>query len=398
MALYKYEVTQKKGLDADGNEYAMDGYFVKAKLDQADWGTATDTIAGTEEFNAKVTGSKINDVSALTITAGNFQVADTSNPAVTVTLDGSETSVADIMDKIAEACENLDLKVTSISEINDYASTQESFIVIESTGTKGTSDAITITAGTATLSEFGLTAGTTNGTKPDITVEVKKLLGGYVTTTSNVDNPALVETREYSYVPSIDPIESGWVRRTRVLSKGATAEEVNLGMVPATIDLPSTSYVETEFDDAVDTPITTFIDATDGNYLYEVQNVCTDFDTETQVCNASRYEPVELSAEDKTKNAAYLQAKTFKNQQACIAFGSEIIAEYNTEIVLAGVIQAGQDNTVRIALTDVNACLQAGALFAAMTEIDNITPSDPYLSSDRLTRFKNKIQAFLDAL
>jgi len=281
MALYKYITQQaafydnKKGV-ADN---VIDRFNVTGYDEEGDWANPY-TVAGTKEYNAVVTGSAKDDSSPLTITGGLFQISDGTSVA-TVTLEGSETTIEDVMEAIATELESEPAKIVVESWKKEFPDgSNESNLVLRSTGTPGTSDEIVIATTTATLADFGLTAGTTNGTKPDVVMQDKTYLGGDVITTNEITNPIL---------PRITQTTISEARKViQIIQQGHTQEDIDRGIVPATIIDTTTTFVETVFDSTTDTPIAVFTNGS-GAALYKQGQEATEFNhaverNETPVC------------------------------------------------------------------------------------------------------------------
>jgi hypothetical protein len=264
MANYKYIVEQAKVFNEEANDKAtIDKWWVVGHDFESDWSTATSAAPGDEEYNAKVVGDEVDDSSPLSIGADDWTISDGTTEA-TVVMDGTEETIEDVMVKaeaaIADAGLNMKIKAWR-KEYKDGS--YGSYLEIESTGTPGTSDEITLNTSTGDLSIIGLTEGTTNGTKPDTTIVLKKYLGGMIPTTETIDNP---DIPRISYSEMVDDLEDEKNKRTIVVQEGLLDEEE----VPETIEKTTYNYTETVFDDTVDTPITgsALIDS-DGIHLYK---------------------------------------------------------------------------------------------------------------------------------
>jgi len=269
MALYKYITEQaafyddKKGVaDNAINRFNVTGYE-----EEGSWETPT-TVEGSHEFNAVVTGSAKDDSSPLTINSGSFTISD-GTAVATVALTGSETTIEDVMEAIDSELVNEGVTITVESWKKEFLDgSNESQLVLRSTGTPGTSDEITIATTTATLSDFGLTAGTTNGTKPNYTVQETRYLGGEFVTENEIPNPIIPKIT----VSSVD--EGSKIIQT--IQPGHTQNDIDNGLIPATIIDTTSTFVETVFDSTSVAPISTFQDGT-GAYLYKEGKIPTEF-------------------------------------------------------------------------------------------------------------------------
>ena len=79
-------------------------------------------------------------------------------------------------------------------------------------------------------------------------------------------------------------------------------------------------------------------------------------------------------------------------------FANEIITKAIAENVAMGITQTGKTKLILDTLKDVYYYLQAGSLYEVLTAVDAITVTpemSPFITSDRLLIFKNKIRAYL---
>jgi len=269
MALYKYITEQaafyddKKGVaDNAVNRFNVTGYD-----EEGDWANPY-TVEGEHEYNAVVTGSAKDDSSPLTISAGSFTISDGTDVA-TIALTGSETTIEDVMEAINSELVSEGTTINVESHKKEFPDgSNDSFLVLRSTGTPGTSDEITIATTTATLSDFGLTAGTTNGTKPDVTMQDKRYLGGEFLTTNEIANPDLPRI-------TVTTIEEE-IKNVSLIQNGYTQDDIDDGVVPATIIDTTSTFVETVFDSTSVTPISTFQNSS-GAHLYKEGKIATEF-------------------------------------------------------------------------------------------------------------------------
>jgi len=273
MGLYKYIVEQGQGFDDQaGRDTAIDKYYVTGVLDATAWVNATHTESG-DPTNAKVVGSKIDESDPpITISAGDFTIGDGTNE-ITVTLTGSEESVEDVFDAIEAENQSsgpLDITFELFKEVNGYTGVTELWIEMTSTGEAGTSDEIILGALTASLNQFGLSAGTTNGTLPDVTVKDILCLGGIFTSSNTVDNPDIPMIEKITFEDELE----GREKVTTTIQPGYDEFQLQNDSFAAEVEEITETWVDTEFDDGVDTPISTFQNAS-GAYLYEQGFVCT---------------------------------------------------------------------------------------------------------------------------
>ena len=91
-----------------------------------------------------------------------------------------------------------------------------------------------------------------------------------------------------------------------------------------------------------------------------------------------------------TKDAAVRKAKNR------ILFGSTLAAEVQADNIGRGLTNA-QRKTFLASTQDVLSALMAGSLEAALSAIDNLTPSDPILPSNKIAEFRAKIDAYISA-
>lgn len=314
MGLYKYIVKQASVFNEEADNRAVIDRMVVVSHDvETSWGSATHNVAGSEEYNARVIGETLDITLPLKINAGKFTISNGVNTA-TITLTGTETTLDDIMKLIDQAFIDaspaaLNMRVKSIIETNDVASTIIAYLEIQSTGTPGTSDQITIATTTATFIELGLTAATTNGTKPDVTVVDKTYLGGMVSTNEEIDNPSILKIE---YIEMRDTgVEIGENREkvTVTIQEGYTQQEITDRDIPLTIIKTISEYVETVFDDTIDTPITDLmLDPTNLIHLYKCGNICVNYDTNKDICLETKYIAVETSQEERDLEAKYIVA------------------------------------------------------------------------------------------
>jgi len=277
MGLYKYIVEQGQGFDDQaGRDTAIDKYYVTGVLDATAWVNATHTEPG-DPTNAKVVGNKIDESDPpISINPGTLTINDGTNQ-ITVTLTGSEESVEDVFDAIDAENQssgplNIDFKL--FKSVNDYTGVTELWLELTSTDEPGTSDEITL-GGTASLANFGLEAGTTNGTQPDITIKDILCLGGnYTTSNGTIANP-IVPKITRTVFSDFGP--EGREKVTSIVQPGYTQEQMEEEGIEAQVEDLVTTWQDTEFDDAVDTPISTFQDGS-GAYLYEQGRVNTALD------------------------------------------------------------------------------------------------------------------------
>jgi len=81
-----------------------------------------------------------------------------------------------------------------------------------------------------------------------------------------------------------------------------------------------------------------------------------------------------------------------------IAFGQGLIIKFASENITMGITSSGKTLGVFQALQGVAALLQAGSLYAAITAINAVTIDGslaPYLTTDRITTYRNYIQTYL---
>jgi hypothetical protein len=79
-------------------------------------------------------------------------------------------------------------------------------------------------------------------------------------------------------------------------------------------------------------------------------------------------------------------------------FANEIITTAIAENIAMGITQAGKTKLILDTLRDVHYYLQAGSLYEVLTAVDVITVTQemsPFITTARLTAFKNKIRAYL---
>jgi len=357
--LYKYEVKQDIHYNTEGSKVITDNYYLVGVVNQPDWSDATEQVEGTEEFNAKVTGDRLTTIS---ITPKTFTVNGTD-----VVLDGTETALSEVMAKIALVVSNV--TVESHTEQNNSDSTSESWLVLTSTGTPGVSDSIVITG--SNLNEIGLTADTTNGTKPTITQVNKILLGETLPSNQTIDNPDIFTITRYYY-------NSG--TQSQVIKRGYTSQEIIDLSIPLTINKTTYSYVETEYDDGVDSPLSTFY-SSGGGYLYIMEN--------------GTYR--ELIDNEKADSNTQLLLDVKWKRLRCIEFGQEILAEFTEGNMLMGITDT-EANQLRVTTEAVLANVSTGSLTAALIEMDLIPRSSPYLTEARISYYYNKIVAFLQTI
>jgi len=283
MALYKY-ITEQAAFYNDKNnvaDNAVKRFNVTGYEEEGSWETPT-SVEGDHEYNAVVTGSIKDDSSPLTITGGLFQISD-GTAVATVTLNGSETTIEDVMEDIHEAFNEdstatLNMKVEAFKKEYPDGSV-ESYLVITSTGLPGTGDQISISTISADLSQFGLTAGDTYGTQPSYTVQETRYLGGDVTTTTQIPNPELPKITTTFILDE--------EKATQTIQQGYTQSDIDVGNVDEFVFDSTTTFVETIFDDAVDTPISTYTDS-NGAALYKEGKVGLEFEhsnEETEVAS-----------------------------------------------------------------------------------------------------------------
>jgi len=273
MGLYKYIVEQGQGFDDQaGRDTAIDKYYVTGVLDATAWVNATHTEPG-EPTNAVLVGSEVDESDPpIVVSAGNFTVSDGTNQ-ITVSLSGNEDSVDEVLAAIDSdnraAPTPLNINFQSITRYNDYTGVTTRQLKFTSTGDPGQSDEITVAEGTATLSQFGLSATTVYGTQPDVTIKDILCLGGnYTTSNGMIDNPDIPKITSLEYIDGLSGVE----QFIKVIQKGQVQDEITA----LQIEDFTTTWQDTEFDDAVDTPISTFQDGT-GAYLYEQGRVDTEF-------------------------------------------------------------------------------------------------------------------------
>jgi len=278
MGLYKYIVEQGQGFDDQaGRDTAIDKYYVTGVLDATAWVNATHTESG-DPTNAKVVGSKIDESDPpITIMAGDFTISDGTNQ-ITVTFTGSEESmeeVFDVIDTENQSSGPLNINFELFKSVNDYTGVTESWLEMTSTDEPGTSDQITIGSGTTSLNLIGLTTGTTNGTVPNMTIQDILLLGGtYQSSNGMIENPIVPKITKTIYTDSIYGVRE---KQVTIKQPGYTQEQMEEQGISSQIEDIVTTWQDTEFDDAVDTPIAVFQDGS-GAYLYEQGRVNTAFD------------------------------------------------------------------------------------------------------------------------
>jgi hypothetical protein len=79
-------------------------------------------------------------------------------------------------------------------------------------------------------------------------------------------------------------------------------------------------------------------------------------------------------------------------------FANEIITTAIAENIAMGITQAGKTKLILDTLKDVYYYLQAGSLYEVLTAVDAITVTQemsPFITTARLTTFKNKIRVYL---
>jgi len=273
MALYKYITTQAAFYDEnkDVADNAVNRFNVTGYEEEGSWETPT-SVEGELEYNAVVTGSAKDDSSPLTISGGLFQISD-GTAVATVTLDGAETAIEDVMEDIhaaftEDSTATLNMKVEAIKKEFPDGSV-ESHLEITSTGPPGTGDEITISTISADLSQIGLVAGSTYGTKPSYTVQETRYLGGEVITSTQIPNPDLPRITR-SFV-------EGENKSSQITQQGYTQNDIDNDIVEEFVFDSTSTFVETIFDDAVDTPISTYTDS-NGSALYKEGKVGTTFE------------------------------------------------------------------------------------------------------------------------
>lgn len=91
-----------------------------------------------------------------------------------------------------------------------------------------------------------------------------------------------------------------------------------------------------------------------------------------------------------------------KIEQAQV-FGDQLMRDFAVENVLAGITQAGKTTVVTNYLHKLSHYIMTGSLYAAISEIDAIiadtsdakTSVSPFVTNDRMTSYKNKVQDYL---
>lgn len=389
MAKYKYIVEQAKRFDDNANDRkVIDMWHVVGHDMEDDWDTAISTEPGDEEFNAKVVGDEIDDSSDLGITGGQFTIYNGDKTA-TVYLDGDEQNLVDIMDKIDDAFQVVEMPMTVKAFTVRWPGENKSYLEIVSTGTPGTSDEITIATTTANLSQFGLEAGTTNGTKPDVTIVNKIYLGGVIPSSEEINNPMkpeIIITDKY------DHDEMGRLFRAKKIQNGFVEDD----SVPLTATKWSYPYVETEFDESEDgAPEEDLLFDSTGHHLFKVANVCKEFDSTTNECVSWRYEPVATSSDERAAEDDYANKYISLIIGRSIEFGNELIREFTSENVQMGITASGQTNAVRKALAESWQAIQTGSLHDAIYELEQVVRTSPFLTEARLRAFINRIKDYL---
>lgn len=88
--------------------------------------------------------------------------------------------------------------------------------------------------------------------------------------------------------------------------------------------------------------------------------------------------------------------------RSSMSFGEQLLIQFATENVLLGITQSGKTTAIVNYLDALRRYVSSGSLYSAITEIDaRIADPDletnyaPFLTVDRLTLYKQKIQAFL---
>ena len=125
--------------------------------------------------------------------------------------------------------------------------------------------------------------------------------------------------------------------------------------------------------------------------------------------NVSIFTKEALTTQEEVDLAAIVNAHVSFDQIAHIKnllvgameFGKNTMLEFATENVAMGITQAGKTKAVLEFLTPVKNAMDTGSLHAVIEEIDNLIeagiPADlaPFVTDERLTEFKNKVEDYL---